>query len=727
MKIPKRAGGWHSLAYTLRMGRRVGFSSLFKAMRSANACKTCALGMGGQQGGMVNEAGRWPEVCKKSLQAMAGDMQGAIPHGQFFTQFSRDALRSLSSRELEAAGRISCPLLLAAGGQHYQPISWEEAFTRIGSAYRTVKPARSFFYFSGRSSNEAGFLLQLFARILGTNNVNNCSYYCHQASGVGLGRSLGTGTATLNLEDLEHCDLIFLLGGNPASNHPRLMSSLDHIRRRGGKVIVVNPVREQGLINFSIPSRLRSLFFGSSIASSFVQVSIGGDLALLHGIAKALLSHHPDSLAQEFIRDHTEEFAEYQRFITALSWEELVSSAGGSQEEILDLARQYAQAKNAVFAWTMGITHHLHGVANVQSIVNLALLRGMIGRPHAGLLPIRGHSNVQGMGSMAVTPTIKKQVFERLRAQGINPPETPGLDTMGSMEAAHRGEIDLAFCLGGNLFGSNPDMLYARQAMNRIGLVVYLSTALNTGHAHGTGQETIILPVAARDEETQLTTQESMFSLVRVSEGGRPRFSTVKSEVEVIAAIGQQTFGSQGPVNWQAMQEHGTIRRLIADSIPEYDELRRVDSEKREFTVPGRMLHQAKFPRPSGRGLFTIHPLHDNSLEENQLHLMSVRSEGQFNTVVYEEEDRYRGQERRDVLLMNSLDMQRRGLKENQKVTVTSSTGQVSGLLARSFAIREGCVLMYYPEANALISRAVDPESRTPAFKATRVLVTVIL
>src|SRR5262245_1712610 len=288
MKRVRSGGGWWAILYSLQKSRQMGgLWGLWKAMRSKNACKTCALGMGGQKGGMVNEAGSFPEVCKKSLQAMAADMQGAIK-SEFWSTYSIPQLEAFSPRDLEHCGRLVQPVLYERGKDYYEPLEWEEAFGRIVAKLRATRADDTFWYFSGRSSNEAGFLLQLFARLYGTNNVNNCSYYCHQASGVGMTSSLGTGTATLVLEDVEHADMVFVIGGNPASNHPRLLTTLHHVRRRGGEVIVINPVIETGLVNFRVPSNIKSLLFGTKIATLYVQPHIGGDLALLAGIAKRI-------------------------------------------------------------------------------------------------------------------------------------------------------------------------------------------------------------------------------------------------------------------------------------------------------------------------------------------------------------------------------------------------------------------------------------------------------
>ena len=342
-------------------------------------------------------------------------------------------------------------------------------------------------------------MLQLVARLHGTNNVNNCSYYCHQASGVGLNKALGTGTATVTLDDLEQCDLVFIIGGNPASNHPRLMTSLTHVRRRGGQVVVINPVRELGLVRFRIPSDLRSMLLRSEVASHYYQPHIGGDLALLTGIAKAVIEMAAED--SDFMRQHTAGGQEYREQLLALSWDELERKSGLSQAEMSEIATLYARSRSAIFGWTMGITHHVHGVESVEAIVNLALLRGMVGRPGAGLMPIRGHSNVQGIGSVGVTPQLKEAIFDNLRQRFDVPlPTTPGLDTMACIEAADQGRLAVGICLGGNLYGSNPHAAFASQALSRLKLLATLSTTLNTGHVHALAEQTLILPVLPRDE-----------------------------------------------------------------------------------------------------------------------------------------------------------------------------------------------------------------------------------
>jgi molybdopterin-dependent oxidoreductase alpha subunit len=725
MKKLKSGGGWPAIWYTWRKAREAGgLLKLWRAMRSKNACKTCALGMGGQRGGMVNELGQFPEVCKKSLQAMVADMQGAI-QPEFWQRYSARDLQQFSPRELEACGRLVEPVRYARETGRYEPISWDDALARIAERLRATPPDETFWYFSGRSSNEAGFLLQLVARLYGTNNVNNCSYYCHQASGVGLSSVTGSGTATITLADLDQADLVFVIGGNPASNHPRLMRTLMQVRRRGGHVIVVNPIVETGLVRFSVPSDVRSLFFGSPIASLYVQPHIGGDLALFTGIAKRVLERNAHDEA--FLGERCVGWPELKSRLFEIPWDETTEKCGVTRGEIDTIVDYYASAKNVVFSWTMGITHHAHGVANVQAIANLALMRGMVGRPGCGLLPIRGHSNVQGIGSVGVTPKLKEAVFERLESHfGIQLPTTPGRDTMACIEGAAAGELKIGVCLGGNLYGSNPDARYAADAIGKLDLVVYLSTTLNTGHAHGLAREVIILPMLARDEEPQATTQESMFNFVRLSDGGPRRHEGPRSEVEVIAKIAEDVLGQGGsPIDWRSLRSTAAIRQAIARIIPGFEQLAHIDRTKQEFHIPGRAFHDSRFATSDGRARLHTHALPQLAgTGDGELRLMTIRSEGQFNTVVYEEEDIYRGVNRRDVILMHPDDLAHFKLSDGDEVTIQGVAAKLPGIRATAFdAIKPGNAAMYYPEANVLVGRAVDPLSRTPAFKGVVVRV----
>lgn len=752
MKKYKAGGGWPAVFYTWRKARQAGgILKLWKALRSKNACKTCALGMGGQRGGMVNELGHFPEVCKKSLQAMVADMQGAI-RSDFWQKYSPRDLQQLSPRELEECGRLVEPVVYTRETGRYTPITWDDALGRIIEKLRATLADETFWYFSGRSSNEAGFLLQLFARLYGTNNVNNCSFYCHQASGVGLASVTGSGTATIELEDLEHSDCVFVIGGNPASNHPRLMRTLLHVRRRGGEVIVINPLVEQGLVRFNVPSDVKSLLFGSKIASLYVQPHIGGDLALLTGLAKRIveMNAHDDA----YLNSHCQGWAELKARVDELSWDEVIAKSGVSKKDIDEIAKRYAAAKNVIFSWTMGITHHTHGVKSVQAIANLALLRGMVGRAGCGLMPIRGHSNVQGIGSVGVMPKLKDAIFERLQTHfGVQLPTTPGRDTMACMEGATSGELKVGFCLGGNLYGSNPDSTYAEKSLNNLDQLTYLSTTLNTGHAYGLARETIILPVSARDEEPEPTTQESMFNYIRLSDGGPQRHRGTRSEIDVIATIAAGVFAKaeggvwkgegQGkslngftvlpsplrlppsPLDWSAIRSPTQIRQAIAHIIPGFEKLAEIDRTKQEFQIGGRTFHTPRFATSDGRARLHTHDLPVLAgTGTDEIRLMTIRSEGQFNTVVYEDEDVYRGIDGRDVILLHPDDLRRFGVKAGDRVSIHGPAGSMHNIIATEFdAIRPGNAAMYYPECNVLVSRELDPQSKTPAFKGVIVKV----
>ena len=728
MSKVRTGGGFASIGYTIQKAFAAdgGPIEFWRRMKSRNACKTCAYGMGGQRGGMTNEAGQFPEFCKKSVQAMAADMQPPIA-SDFFNQYSVSELAKLSPRQLENLGRLSYPIIHRAGEDRYCRLEWEEAFGLIAGAMKGTDPSRSFFYSSGRSSNEAAFLLQWLARVYGTNNVNNCSFYCHQASGVGLARSIGSGTATVTLKDVEHSDFVLLIGANPASNHPRLITTLVGIRARGGKVVVVNPLRETGLERFNVPSRVGSLLFGSQVNDLYIQPRIGGDIPFLKGVLKAVIAFSETNT--EFIERYTSGWEELAASLREESLEDLAANAGVSVELIQSVAKMYASANNAVFMWAMGITHHEHGADNVLAIANLALARGMVGRRNAGLMPIRGHSNVQGIGSVGFAPDLKEGFLKAMEElYGLPLPRGKGMDSIRSLHAAGRDEIDVAILLGGNFYAASPDLAYAGRALGRIRHCVTISTKLNQGHVcvapQREGGWAIVLPTVVRDEEMQATTQESMFSFVRLSDGGMRRpLGDLRSEVEIITTIGGHLL-PDGPIDFRALRNHDAVRQVMAQVVPGYDKVAELGRTKHEFHVKDRVRHHPEFPFPDGRARFVAVPTPPDDRSPGQLRLMTIRSEGQFNTVVYEEHDRYRNQPARDVILLHPHDMGRLGIAEGERITVVSATGAMPNIMAVAFSIAEGCAAMYYPEANVLVPTSVDSASGTPAFK--NVLVTLV-
>ena len=716
----KAAGGFAAMKYVLAKGRSVGTVALYKRLRSNNACKTCALGMGGQQGGMVNEAGHFPEVCKKSVQAQAADMGNTITETDLRT-LSVVELGRLSSAQAEAMGRLTFPIVCAPGDTHFRRASWEEAMRLATDAFTSTQADRTFWYASGRSSNEAAFLMQVVARAYGTNNVNNCSYYCHQASGVALTSIYGSGTASVSLDDLGTTELALVIGANPASNHPRLITQLINLRRRGGKVIVVNPLSELGLKKFRLPSQAKSLVIGSQVSDLYIQPHIGGDIALMVALLKGIIES--GAVNESYIARHTESWESVRDAAVAASWDELVEHSGVARAEIDACVAMLAKAQSAVFMWAMGLTHHAHGVDNVRALANVAMARGFLGSPGSGLMPIRGHSNVQGIGSVGVSPQLKESFAKNLRERyGIVASPAPGMDTYACMNAAHDGRIDAALMLGGNLWGSNPDSRWSTAALARIGTSVSLTTKLNQGHFNGRARTTIVLPVLARDEEPESTTQESMFNFVRLSDGGTPAVDgEMRSEVAILSDLAQRIL-PRDRFDWSMITSHDSLRRAIADTVPGYGAVGEIGTTKKEFEIPNRVFHEGVFPTASGRAQFRHVEIPHVKRPVDGFMLMTIRSEGQFNSVVYDEEDLYRGTTRRDVVMMSPIDVARLGLREGDAVTVRSATGSLDVVVAE-VDIRAGNTAMYYPEANVLVDRTLDPESLTPAFKSVAITV----
>lgn len=713
-------GGAKKVLYTLQTVREIGVVRSAKALGAKNTCKACALGMGGQAGGMTNELGEFPSVCNKSVQAQSSDIQPPIPDEIW--KHSLSDLQELSAKEIEGLGRLNTPLYKAKNADHYAPIDWDAALDLAADRLSAIDPARSFFYASGRSSNEAGFIFQLLARAYGTNNVTNCSYYCHQATGVGLKSSIGTGTATVELADLGLADLIFVFGANPSSNHPRLIHQLAACRKRGGHVVIINPAKEPGLVKFAIPKSARSMLSGGTeIASAYLQPRIGEDMALMKALAKAILERGADN--QDFIARYTEGSEDFIADIQNADWNTLTERCGVSREEIDRVAELYAASYSAVFAWGMGMTHHENGVENIETLAALALLRGMIGRTGAGLLPLRGHSNVQGVGTMGVKPVLAADVIEKMQdAFGLTFPDATGLDTMGSLDEAHAGRVDGAVFMGGNLYAASPDSAWAETALSRIGFKLHLTTTLNKGHVTGVEPgESLILPVTARDEEWERTTQESMFNYIRLSDGGISRLDNVRPESVILADLAARLL-PDSPIDFSVFKTHKTVREAIAKIVPGMQDLADIDVAKREFHIRGRILHTPNFNTPSGKAHFRTCPLPPPS-NAAPFKLSTLRSEGQFNSMIYEEGDSYRGTKTRWCVMMNAQDIAELGLEPNGRATIRSDHGLMYGVTVYPFDVPRGDMLAYFPEANILTSTRIDPRSRTPAFKSTPVWV----
>ncbi|MEX1323615.1 MAG: FdhF/YdeP family oxidoreductase, partial [Synechococcaceae cyanobacterium] len=689
-------------------------------------------------GGFRDELGEPLQRCLKSVEAIGAELQAAVPR-EVFAGRTIAELQQLTSAECDRLGRLDRPLIRRAGSEHYTPIGWEEVHALTAAAFRSPPPERVASYSSGRSSNEAAYLLQLLLRALGTNNLADCSDLCHAPSTIGLSRVFGSGTSMVNLESLQHADGVVLVGSNAPANHPRLMNELIRLRQRGGTVIVINPVLEAGLLKFGSPAfPVRSMLGGGSeIASLFLQPIPGSDTAVFLGLQKALLER--GAVAWEFLKAHSEGWQELIAQIESTGWEAITACCGLSREELEHTAARLAACRAVVFAWAMGITHHANGTTNVQAIANTAVLSGNVARPGAGTMPIRGHSNVQGFGSMGVTVHLREPMrlaLEQLLGRPLS--RVPGYDTRALIEAADRGAVETLLCLGGNLFGANPDSAQARRALGRIDTIAYLATKPNTGHFHGlAARHTLLLPVFNRFETPHRTTVESGNNWVRLNEPGSThlRSGQLISEVAFLAELAHRLHGDS-PIDWRRLQDPVYVRELIARTVPGYEAMAGIDTSRREFEVAGRVFHEPRFATPSGRARLAVTPLPDLTLPDAGhfgglapderglvLSLITARSYGQHNTVVYKNGDRYRGMPHRHTLLINPEDLAASGLAAHQRVTVQGEAGALEGIELIPGSIRRGAALMFYPEANVLMRAVSDPQSGTPAFKRVPVLV----
>jgi molybdopterin-dependent oxidoreductase alpha subunit len=711
---------------------------LWQTLNHKSTCLSCAWGTGGQQGGFVNEAGEYLQRCAKSVEAIAAELQPGIKP-DFFQKYNISELQELTSQECDNLGRLSYPLILKSGSSHYQRISWEEVYQIAKPAF-SLTPATIASYSSGRSSNEAAYLLQLLMRSLGSNNLADCSDLCHAPSTVGLKKVFGSGTSMVSLESLQHSDCVVLIGSNAPANHPRLMNELIKLRNRGGKVIIINPQIEIGLVKFASPAfPIKSLLTGGSdISSLYLQPIPGSDVALFLGLQKSLIAQNLIKI--EYLKSSTQNWQQILDYANHISWDDITKTCGLSPEEITATAYIIGKSERVVFAWAMGITQQNNGVNNVLSIANTALITGNAGKIGAGTMPIRGHSNVQGFGSMGVTVNLReeiKQALSQLLGKPLN--ETPGYHTRDLIAAAESGKINTLFCLGGNLYAANPDLSQAKRALSQIETIFYVATKPNLGHFHGLGkQQTLILPVFNRFENPHRTTTESGNNFVRLNDAGKshlqPDNSDLISEVELITEIAHRLH-DENPINWRKLQDTVYVRELIAKTIPGYEKIGQIDQTQAEFTIAGRIFDEPKFPTFDGKARMFITPLPQLTLpdksafgvEENQpgivLILGTGRGYGQHNTVVYRSADKYRNMPHRHCILMNSLDIKKAGFQEHQRVTVKGSGGELENIEIICGAIREGVAFMFYPEANVLLTAEIDPQSGTPAYKRVPVFV----
>jgi molybdopterin-dependent oxidoreductase alpha subunit len=677
------------------------------------------------------------EFCENGAKAVASEAMTARATPEFFAGHSIASLAKQSDAWLDRAGRITHPMVRRKGSDHYEPIAWDDAFALIAQELNALEsPDEAAFYTSGRTSNEAAFMYQLFVRQFGTNNLPDCSNMCHESSGVGLTETIGIGKATVKIEDFSFADSIFVIGQNPGTNHPRMLSELQVAARNGCKIVSINPLAETGLLRFANPQEPLALLGAStSLASLFLPVRINGDVALFKGIMKHMLARDRSSggtiLSHDFIAHHTEGFEAFARDLDAESWDKILKESGVARELIEQAAEIAIASERMICCWAMGITQHKNGVANVQSIVNFALLRGQIGRRGAGLCPVRGHSNVQGDRTMGIWEKMSDTFMKALGAEfAFEPPAKHGLDTVNAISAMADGRVKVFVGMGGNFLSAAPDTHLTAEALARCRLTVQVSTKINRGHLI-TGHQALILPCLGRTERDlqasgeQFVSVEDTTGVVHQSRGVLPPASEhLRSEPAIVAGLAMATLGARTTVDWQGLADnYDRVRDHIEHVVPGFTQYNRRIREPGGFYLPNGP-REGTFTTPSKRARFTVHPVAEHRLERGQLLLMTIRSHDQFNTTIYGEDDRYRGiYGGRRVVFLNEDDIRDQALVSGQWVDLVSHCGLERRRAERFKVVRydipRGCAGAYYPETNVLVPvQNVADGSNQPSSKS---------
>ena len=678
------------------------------------------------------------EYCENGAKALAEEATTQKLTADFFAENSVADLAKLNDYEIGKKGRIAQPVYLPKGGRHYQPISWDEAFKKIADHLNSlVSPHEAAFYTSGRTSNEASFTYQLFVREYGTNNMPDCSNMCHESSGVGLGETIGIGKGTVKLEDFYDTDVIIIMGQNPGTNHPRMLTALQKGKANGAKIIAVNPLHEAGLMGFKNPQTVKGILgFDSSLADLYLQVKINGDMALLKAIEKELYQAELEMPGRvfdhDFIQHNTVGYGDFIAHLQKDNLDDLAAEAGVPVRQIKEAAEMLKDKKRIIICWAMGITQQRNGVNTIKEIVNLVLLKGSIGKPGAGLCPVRGHSNVQGNRTMMIfdKPT-DAQLNKLQEVFGFEPPRAHGFDVVETINAMHEGKLKVFFAMGGNFLSATPDTLYTAEAMRKMKLTVNVSTKLNRGHlVHG--EESIILPTLARSDkdeingESQLISCENSMGVVQMSKGIlTPISDNLLSENQIVCKLAKAVLGKRSVVDWDKFENsYDAVRDAIEKVIPGFDNYNKRVREPGGFYLPNGP-REGKFKTDAfgDKVPFTITDTPKNKLADDEYAMISIRSHDQFNTTIYGLDDRYRGiHNERRVVFMNRKDMQKAGLAAGDQVDLVNDYGGRERI-ARLFVvvpynIPERNTATYYPETNVLVPiDTVAEKSNTPASK----------
>ena len=713
-------------------------SSLFHGLKKMGAIKTVkTLTTVNQPAGFDCPGCAWPdpkhssafEFCENGAKAVADEaMKGGV-NPEFFAKYTVQELSQKSDFWLNNQGRITHPMVLKKGSDKYTPIDWKEAIQLVSDNINDSNdPNKSVFYTSGRTSNEAAFLYQLFARTLGTNNMPDCSNMCHESSGRGLGESIGIGKGTVTLEDFDHAEVILVIGQNPGTNHPRMLTALRDAKRNGAKIIHVNPLPETGLVRFKHPQDYMKLSFGSeSLADLHLQVKLGGDAALMHGLMKIQLEN--DALDHDFIKNSTTGFEDVVSRVAKTSWERIVDDSGLNQVDIVSAGQMLSNSKATIACWAMGLTQHRNGVAVIQEVTNLLLMGGHIGKKGAGLCPVRGHSNVQGDRTVGIWERPSEKFLQKLdEACGIVSPREHGVDVVEAIEKMREGEVDLFFCMGGNFLSATPDTLATAEGLNRVKLTVQVSTKLNRSHLV-TGENALILPCLGRTEidvqesGKQFVTVENSMGLVHTSNGGlKPVSSHLRSEPWIVAALATATLDDDR--DWMDLvANYDNIRTLMSKALSGFENYNKRVRNPEGFALPNPPRDSRTFSTPDEKAHFIAHDLPDVSIPSGKYVMMTIRSHDQYNTTIYDLHDRYRGiHGNRRVILMNANDMVKRGWKTRRIVDIVSHFNdeerRSDGWQVIAYDIPEGNIATYFPEANVLVPlNSTAEKSNTPTSK----------
>ena len=722
---------YHGLS---RMGAIKSISSLSKVNRfDGFDCPGCA----------------WPdpddhrshfEFCENGAKAVADEGTRERANPSFWSRWTVADLSRKSDRWLNSQGRLTHPMILRPGSDNYEEIAWEDAFQLIAEELSSLKdPDQAIFYTSGRTSNEAAFLWQLLARRFGTNNLPDCSNMCHESSGVALDDSIGIGKGTVTLDDFTKADLILVVGQNPGTNHPRMLTALRDAKRAGASVVSINPLLETGMRKFKHPQDLLEMFgSGTSIADLHIPVAVNGDLALFRGLAKLIISG--GEVDTDFIADYTHGFEEYRKSVRSSKWSDISDSAGVSRQEIEYLGRAVRESKSTIICWAMGLTQHRNSVATIQEIMNVLLLGGHIGRPGAGVCPVRGHSNVQGDRTVGINHNPSAGFLDAIRSSiGINPPNKPGLDAVNSVLAMNDSKASVFLSMGGNFVSAMSDTAATSRAIEQCNLTVQISTKPNRSHLV-TGRTALILPCLGRSERdlssngiNQSVSVENSMGVVHASKGSaKPASEKLRSEPAIVSGIAsalETCIGNSGILWHEFPEDYGLIRNLIESTVPGFESYNDRIKLDAGFYLPNAPRDGRTFNTDSGRANFRVHPITRASAPPGQFIMMTIRSHDQYNTTIYGLDDRYRGiKNARRVVLMNGEDMQDTGISQGSMVDISS---HFDGVTRNSelwrvvqYDIPRGNVATYFPEANSLVPLgSVAEGSNTPTSKSVSVSV----